>query len=123
MEERVNHDEDKATVAENIESLFESATEYGKTSIDLFKLKAADKSAEIISSLVAGLVLVIIMIICFAILTVGLALLIGDLLGKSYYGFFILGGFYLVIGLIFLSMKDKWCKTPVADLIIKKLFK
>ena len=77
MEDRVNHDEDSASIAENIESLFDSAKEYGKTRIDLIKLRAADKSAEIISSLAAGLVFLIIMIVCFAILSVGLALLLG----------------------------------------------
>ena len=123
MEDRVNHDEDSASIAENIESLFDSAKEYGKTRIDLIKLRAADKSAEIISSLAAGLVFLIIMIVCFAILSVGLALLLGELLGKSYYGFFILAGFYFIIGLIFLSRKDKWCKGPIADLVIKKIFK
>ncbi len=123
MEDRVNHDDDQAGIAENIESLFEHVKAYGKTNVDLVKLKAADKSAEIISTLVAGLIFAIIIVIFFAILSIGIALYLGELLGKPYYGFLVLAGFYLIIGLIFYSMKEKWCKTPVADMIIKKLFK
>jgi hypothetical protein len=123
MEDHVTHDEDNATVVENIETLFDTVKQYSKTNIDLVKLKAADRSAEIIASAVATTVVIMIMIIFFAILSIGIALLLGELLGKTYYGFFALAGFYLITGLIFNSMKEKWFKTPVANIIIKKLFK
>src|SRR6476620_10605725 len=123
MEDRTQLEEDHAGIADNVESLFESIKAYGKTNVDLLKMKAADKSAEVISTLAAGIAFAIIMLLFVAILSVGIALWLGELMGKSYYGFFALGGLYLIIGLIFYSSKEKWCKTPVADIIVKKLFK
>ncbi len=107
----------------HIESLFEKTGEYIETRIDLLKLKAADKSADVVSSLVSRLVILLIATMFIIILNIGIALLIGEALGKSYYGFFVLAGFYLITGLVFNSFKNKWIKEPVADKLIKKLFK
>jgi hypothetical protein len=64
---------------------------------------------------------VIIMISLFAlVLNIGIALLLGELLGKSYYGFFIVAGFYLVAGIILHFFLHKWIKKPISDLIIKQ---
>ena len=123
MEDQAVHNEDHATATENIKSLFESAKVYGKTSFDLLKLKTIDKSAEVISSIVSTVIVVFVMIIFFAILNIGIALWLGELLGKSYYGFLALAGFYLVLGLILNSMKTKWFKIPFADMMVKKMFK
>jgi hypothetical protein len=48
---------------------------------------------------------------------------LGEALGKSYYGFFVLGGFYILVGVIFQAFKNKWVEEPVSNAIIKKLTK
>lgn len=113
--------ENQAT--ENIESLFERAGDYVETRLDLLKLKTADKSADIISSIASRLVILSIVIIFIIILNIGIALLLGELLGKLYYGFFILAGFYLITGLIFYMNRRTWFKVPVTNLILRKIFK
>ena len=123
MEDHEIHEEDHATVTENIESLFETIKDYGQTNIDLVKLKAADRASDIISSLVANLFVLLAISMFLVILNIGIALLLGELLGKSYYGFFVLAGFYLIVGLIFNSMKVKWFQTPIGDMLVKKMFK
>lgn len=123
MEDHVNHDEDQATAVENIEKLFHDAKAYGQTNIDLIKLKTADRASDIISSLIANFLVLIIVSMFVILLNIGIALLIGEMIGKSYYGFFVLAGFYLIIGLIFNSMKIKWFQTPIGDMIVKKMFK
>lgn len=107
----------------NIENLFDQAGEYVDTRLDLFKLQAVQKTSEFVSSLASKVVTSVIWIIFIMIANIGLALLLGEWLGKSYYGFFALAGFYLIIGLIFNALKDKWIKEPVANSIIKKAFK
>jgi hypothetical protein len=119
---------DKILIMENqatdsIESLFEKAGDYVETRIDLFKLKAVDKSADIISSIASRLVVLFVIAIFIIILNIGIGLLLGELLGKTYYGFFVLAGFYLITGLIFHSMRRKWFKDPIVDTMIKKFFK
>jgi len=123
MEDHEIHEEDHATVTENIESLFETIKDYGQTNIDLVKLKAADRISDIVSSLVANFLVLIALSMFIVILNIGIALLLGELLGKSYYGFFVLAGFYLIVGLIFNSKKGKWFQEPIGDMLVRKMFK
>lgn len=106
----------------NIQLLIDRAGDYLETRLELLKLKATQKSSDIVSSIVATVALVFIMIMFFIILNIGIALIIGELLGKSYYGFFALAGFYLIAGLIFSAFKTKWVKEPVTNSIIKKMY-
>jgi len=103
--------------------LFEKAGEYAETHIALLKLKAIDKGAEVIASLVTRLVVLFFLITFIVILNIGLALWIGALLGEAFYGFFAIAGFYGVIALLVYSFRNKWLKTPVNDLIVRKILK
>ena len=107
----------------HVEDLVKKASEYAETRLELLKLKATDKSADIVSGLTTRLILVIFLSIFVVILNIGIALWLGDLLGKNYYGFFVLAGFYGLCGLIFSVFKDKWVRKPVSDSIIKKMTK
>jgi phosphoglycerol transferase MdoB-like AlkP superfamily enzyme len=108
--------EDKATP---IESLFERAEAYGKTSLKLLKLKAIDKSSELISTIMSWLIVIIVAALFFIILNIGIALWLGEILGKTYYGFFIVAGIYAVLGVIFIL----WAKKYINNSIISKMLK
>lgn len=108
---------------DSIQSLLDRSKDYVETRLELFKLKAIDKSADVISSTASALVMMMALLFFFIFLNIGLGLLIGELIGKSYYGFFILAAIYLITGLLFKSMGDKWVKKPVSSMLIKKLFK
>jgi hypothetical protein len=108
------------TPATSIESLFERIEAYSKTTLELSKLKLLQTTINIVNSLVPRLS-VIIMISLFAlVLNIGIALFLGELLGKSYYGFFIVAGFYLVAAIVLHFFLQKWIKKPLSDLIIKQ---
>lgn len=106
-----------------IESLFEKIQAYIKTTIELTKLKLLEKVTGIASSVVSRVSVVLVFALFFFVLTIGIALYLGELLGKSYYGFFIVSGFYLVLGILFRLFLHKWLKKPISDLIIKKTLK
>jgi hypothetical protein len=59
----------------------------------------------------------------FLFLSIGAALWIGDLLGKAWYGFLILAGFYGIIGLIMTLTGNKGLKKIVSNMIIKQVLK
>jgi hypothetical protein len=103
------------------EGLLDRVKSYVETRIDLIKLKAVDKASGIISNVVATTVVVVFAFLFFLLLNIGIALLLGDLLGKSYYGFFIVAGFYGITGLVLHFKKDKMVKRPVSDAIIKNM--
>jgi membrane-bound ClpP family serine protease len=108
------------TQASLIESLLQRAEDYGKTTYELSKLKLLETTTIVVPSLAARII-VIIMISLFAlILNIGIALLLGELLGKSYYGFFIVAGFYLIVAIVFHFFLHNWIKKPVSELIIKQ---
>lgn len=112
--------EEKATV---IETLFEKAETYAKTNLDLFRLKAIDKSADVISSIVAKLAIIIVVLLIVLLVNIGLALWIGELVGKSYYGFFIVAAFYVLVALILYYNSGVILKAPVNNSIILQMIK
>jgi uncharacterized membrane protein len=103
-----------------IESLFGQTKDYVDNRIELFKLKMVDKTANAASAIISGLVLFIVFFIFFIVFNIGLALLIGDLIGKAYAGFLILAAVYAIAGLVIFSKRGKIFKTPVTGMIIRK---
>lgn len=90
-----------------IESLLARAEEYSKTSINLLKLKYVDKSADVVSTLHSYILFTIIICIFIITLTIATSLWIGELMGKNYYGFLIVSGFYGLVGVIFLFIRQQ----------------
>ena len=101
-----------------VESLLEKIKDYVETRIELLKLKAIDKSSGVISSILSFVVLAVFSLFFLILMSIGLALWIGDLLGKSYYGFFIVAFVYIIIGLVIFFGRKKWVKPPVEKIMI-----
>ena len=106
-----------------IATLFERAEDYTKTSMKLLKLNAVDKSAEIVSSLFSLLVVSMTVVLSIVIISLGVALWLGKLLGHTFYGFFIIGTLYMVLALLFRVFREKWFKYPISNSIIKQMMK
>ena len=111
---------DQATL---IETLLENATDYGKTSFELIKLKTVDKSSDVVSSLVPQSVMFVLFVSFTLFLNLGLAFWFGEMLGRIYYGFFVMAAFYCITGLIFFVFMRKWLKELVCNYIIKQALK
>ena len=106
-----------------VEMLFQKAEDYSKTTIELLKLKAIGKTADVVSSLVSQLIIGIILLMFLLFINIGFALWIGSVMGKSYYGFIIVAGVYAFIGLVIYSFRNKLIKTPVSNSLIKQMLK
>ena len=104
-----------------IESLLEKATEYSKTSYELVKLKALDKASDGISSFVPHSLVFILVGSFLFFLNLGFAFWIGEILGKIYYGFFVIAAFYAVIGFILHFFMHNWLKRSLCNYIIKQM--
>lgn len=103
-----------------IESLFGQSKEYAVNRLELYKLKAVDKTSTVASLVVAGIALFIIGFIFFIVLNIGIALLIGDLIGKYYLGFLILAALYAIAGFVLFKGRNKFFKTPITGMLIRK---
>ena len=106
------------TPASIIETLFEKAEAYSKTSFELGKLKSVETTSSVVTYLVSRLSVVIMISLFALILNIGIAIWLGKLLGEYYYGFFIVAGFYCVAGIVFHLFLHRWIKKPLGDLII-----
>lgn len=106
-----------------LESLLEKATEYGKTSFELVKLKALDKTMDIVSSLIPHSVVFVLIASFLIFLNLGLALWLGEILGKIFYGFFVVAGFYVIIAIIIHFFMHKRIKRLVGNYFIRRVLK
>lgn len=106
-----------------IESLFERVENYSKTTLELYKLHAIDKSADVVSSLVSRLAVFMAVALSILIINIGFALWIGEVLGNSYYGFFIIGGFYAIVAILINAFRHSLIKYPVSNSIITQMLK
>jgi hypothetical protein len=106
-----------------IEELLENALDYGKTTVELAKLKALDKSSDIVSSFVPHSVVLILISAFVLFLNFGLAFWFGDLLGKTYYGFFVIAAFYCVVASFIHFFMHKRLKKSFRNFFIKLLLK
>ena len=112
--------DDKATMLGNLQ---EKAENYVKTNIELIKLKTIEKSADIFASMASRITVILIFVFFVLILNIGLALWIGDMLGRSYYGFFVLAAFYLFLGMLVKAFRHQWIKKPVLNYFITQVHK
>ena len=106
-----------------LELLLERATDYGKTSVELVKLKAIDKTADLVSSIIPLSVFILLISAFLLFLNLGIAFWLGEILGKVFYGFFIVAAFYIIMGLIIRVFLNKWIKRLVGDYFIKRILK
>jgi len=106
-----------------IESLLERAAEYGKTSYELVKLKALDKTSDVVSSFIPHYVVIVLIASFMLFFSLGLAFWLGEILGKTYYGFFVVAAFYGIIGIIIHFFMHKWIKKLVCNYFIKQVLK
>lgn len=104
-----------------IESLIEKVEAYGKTSIELIKLKIIEKAAETVSSFVLSSTVIFLGIIFLLFANVGLAYWLGSVFGKTYLGFLAVAGFYLLLILLFSFVFNKSIKKSIENSIVKKM--
>ena len=106
-----------------IESLLERTAEYGKASFELVKLKALDKTSDAVSSLIPHSVVVVLVAVFMLFLNLGLSFWLGEILGKTFYGFFVVAAFYGLIGIVIHFFMHNWLKKLVFNYIIKHMLK
>lgn len=108
---------------EIIEDLFEKAEEYVKTNIQLAKLKAIDKVAEIVGSLVTQIALVVLAFFFLSMVNIGVSFWLGTVLGQTHYGFLIVAGFYALLAVLVYVFRKTIIKTPISNSIISQILK
>jgi Putative Actinobacterial Holin-X, holin superfamily III len=108
---------------DKIERLVASVSDVAETKATLLKLRAAGKISTSLSSLVAIIVAVVFGGVALTIVSFGFAWFIGSKLNDLSYGFFIIGGLYVLAGLLVFVNRKKWVQVPLNNLFIDKIIK
>jgi fatty acid desaturase len=115
--------EEKEDIVDSIESLLESAADYGRTSYDLVKLKTIYKTSDVVSSLIPHAVVYIIIMSFLLFLNLGVAFWLGKIFGNMFYGFFVVAAFYGIMALVVHFFMHDRIKKKIMDYIIKQALK
>lgn len=117
--QKLDHLKTEEEISE-FETLYAKVESFGTTSYELAKLKSLEATTIVATSLISVLSVTVMVVLFTIVFNIGVALWLGDLLGKAYYGFFIVALFYLVVGLVLHFFLRGWIKEPISKLIIKE---
>lgn len=106
---------------EAVDLLFERSKLFVTGHVELYKLKSVEKVSNLMSSMVYGLVLMIVFSIVFIMANIGLSIYLGTILFNPYLGFFIVAGFYIFLGLVIMIFRNIWIKKPIKNSIINHM--
>ncbi len=101
---------------------FDHASDYFEARWNLGVLNVSEKTAGAISSLVSALIIGTIGTLTLLFASLGVAWLIGQSLNSPATGYFIVAGFYALVGIILFMVKDRLIKVPVVNAFIKRFY-
>jgi hypothetical protein len=104
-------------------SLLDSVEEYSKTNIELIKLKGLDKASDIAAAAISRITAIIAYFTFLLMASLGVAFWLGAVLGRIWYGFFVVAAFYGLLGLLAYFFLHKGLKRVFADMIIHQTLK
>ena len=105
------------------ERLHDQVEQYVKTSIELYKLKAVNTVSGVFAAVATGFILWVIFLLVLLFLSIGAGFYLGKVLGNWHYGFFIIAGFYLLIGVVIYIYRVECFTEKLKNFIIKQIFK
>jgi hypothetical protein len=112
----------KETLADNISELISNIKTYVNAKIDLNILLTFEKVGKLQSFLMTTIILLVILSFCVFFMTIALAIWIGNRLDNHSLGFFIVGGAYLLVAIIFYIFRKQLIEKAVIRNLIKILF-
>ncbi|PKA82941.1 putative superfamily III holin-X [Ulvibacter sp. MAR_2010_11] len=103
-------------LSENLEKSGVKAQEYLKNTTEYYKLRIFKTVTKGAISLVNFLIIGIVLLLVLLFFSMGAALWIGDVLESKYAGYFIVGGFYILIIIGFII----FAKKPLQKILLLK---
>lgn len=103
-----------------IESLVIKLEAYGKTNLEILKLKSVAKTADVSSRLLSRSFLLITLSFFGLFINIGLSFWLGELLGKVYYGFAVVAGFYLLLSILLMIIHRSFVRR-MTNYVISQL--
>ena len=106
---------------EKLEPLTEGFKAYIKTNVELIKLEMEERISVVGSGLIATLAIVFAVAFSMLFISLSAAFYLSARFGNSYIGFALVGGFYLLVGVLLLAAGKGLIERPMRDKIIEKI--
>ena len=115
-----NRPVEKGGLGDHIQNVVQNVENSLRLRYEIWKLKAIARTAETASSIVSVLIILFIGLVAFTVLSIGLAYWLGLLLKNTSYGFFIVGGFYVIVCVLIFVLRNKIIKAPMQNFLLDK---
>lgn len=106
-----------------VEELADHVKEYVNNRIASVKLSVAEKTSAVLSTIIAMVVVLTVFVFFIVFAGIALAFVFAKLTGEYYWGFLIVAGIYLLVGLLVWTLKEKLIRLPIMNAILQQLFK
>ncbi|MBP6624468.1 MAG: hypothetical protein KA198_04810 [Chitinophagaceae bacterium] len=106
-----------------IETLYQQAENFGKTTMKLWKCQAIDTLSDLISSFVVFIVLFIGALFTCLFASVSLAYWLGKCFGNNSIGFILVAGLYFFFTSVIYLGRNRFMKSPFYNALIARLQK
>lgn len=108
---------------EKAEELASSVKEYLDVRLDAVKMNVAEKTSAVIANVLAGIAVALVFFLFMVMVSVALAYILGDWMGKTWAGFLAVAGLYMLLGMIVWMARVKLIRLPIMNALIKQMFK
>jgi energy-coupling factor transporter transmembrane protein EcfT len=106
-----------------VEELADHVKEYVNNRIASVKLSVAEKTSAVLSNIIAMIIVLTVFVFFIVFAGIALGFVFAKLTGEYYWGFLIVSGIYLLIGLLVWTLKEKLIRLPIMNAILQQLFK
>ena len=106
----------------NAETLVDHLKEYVNTRLAQLKLSFAEKTSKVVAIMTAAVMLALVFFLFLVLISIAAAIAIGQWLESFWFGFVVVGGIVLIVGLILWMSKDWLIRKPIMTALIKAMF-
>ena len=111
------------TTFAKVEEMAVHVKEYVNNRIASVKLSAAEKSSKLMANVIAIAITMMVFVFFVVFASIALAYAFASLTGEFYWGFLIVAGIYLLLGVLVWLMKEKLLRLPIMNAMLQLLFK
>ena len=99
--------------------MIDTIRSYIENKIELAKLELVSIGANIAAGMVSSMLILVFVLFILLMLNFSLAFWLGDILENNAIGFAIMGGFYVVLFIIYLGVSGKKIENKIKDIVVK----
>lgn len=111
------------TIFENISELKDNLRQYLETRISYFGISAFEKAVKILTAIISRVFVSLLLVIALIFLSAAVAIYLGSILESTELGLLIVGGIYLLLGIVFYAFRKKIFSPIIIRSLVDVFFK